>query len=303
MGIDFKISVIIPTYNCGKYIERSINSVLKQTYKPFEIVIVDDGSTDDTSEIVRSSGEHVTYYFKSNGGVSSARNEGIKLSRGDWIAFLDADDEWLDTHLENFIKVISHKPDLMWYGAPVRQINEVTGKILYDFKLRRRSSLINNMYFSDYLSALPPDGFFSTPTMVIHKSVFLKLGLFDTCKRNGEDISMWFKIGLHCPEIGYCGKIGATVFKREESVSHTKKWDPDQAIMRCIESEKYANNLGVEYAFRAEPRIIYWIKKLIKASITHNDLRTIRRIKERYYKRLPLDYQIILQVIVIWPSV
>ena len=117
-----RISVVIPAYNAEKHLERSVNSILKQTYKPLEIIIVDDQSTDQTSRIIKSYGEKVNYYFNPDKGQSGARNYGIQKAKGDWIAWLDADDEWRENHLMNFNKVISKNKNLKWYGAPANSL-------------------------------------------------------------------------------------------------------------------------------------------------------------------------------------
>lgn len=94
------ISVVIPTYNRGFCIARAIDTVLCQTRTANEVIVVDDGSGDDTREIVRSYGDRVTYLFQRNAGVSAARNAGVRAARGEWIAFLDSDDEWIPEKLE-----------------------------------------------------------------------------------------------------------------------------------------------------------------------------------------------------------
>lgn len=110
---DFKISVIIPTYNDGQYLKQAIESVLSQTLKPSEIIVVDDGSINNESEgIVKSfeaSDNKITihYFYQENSGPSSARNRGVKEARGNYIAFLDADDKWLDDNL-------SHKASFLY---------------------------------------------------------------------------------------------------------------------------------------------------------------------------------------------
>lgn len=256
--------------------------------------MVDDGSTDNTRSIVESYGDNVSYVYKKNGGSSSARNLGIELAKGEWIAFLDSDDQWEKTHLENFVKVIKQKPDLMWYGAPVRQIEEKTGKVLFVYQEKQNRKLINDLYFKDYLSALPPIGFFSSPTMIIHKAVFNRTGLFDVNKKTAVDVDMWFRIGLLYPLIGYCRIIGANVFKREGSLSKTKKWNPSQSLKRFDDCELLAKNLGNEFIKRAEPRIIYWVTKLIKSALKHKDFKTLNQIKKKYLTRLPLKYKMVV---------
>lgn len=94
------ISAVIPTYNRSALVLRAVESVLAQTRPPDETIVVDDGSTDDTEELVRGLGERVRYVRQDNAGGAAARNRGTEVARGDWIAFLDSDDVWTDRHLE-----------------------------------------------------------------------------------------------------------------------------------------------------------------------------------------------------------
>src|SRR5437868_7134370 len=98
-----KVSVIIPTYNRGKLITRAVNSVLNQTFNDFEIIIVDDGSKDETKNILmpyqNQKKNRIKYFYQENRGISAARNRGIKESTGEYIAFLDSDDEWVSDKL------------------------------------------------------------------------------------------------------------------------------------------------------------------------------------------------------------
>ena len=93
------ISVIIPTFNRVEFISEAIDSVLSQTYSNFEIIVVDDGSTDNTKQLLTKYGSRITYDFQENKGVSSARNKGLDIAKGEWIAFLDSDDIWLPEKL------------------------------------------------------------------------------------------------------------------------------------------------------------------------------------------------------------
>lgn len=112
------ISVIIPLYNGAKFIQRSINSVLNQTYQNFEIVVVNDGSTDHGPQIV-AQWQHssIKLISQKNSGVSIARNTGIKAAKGNIIAFLDADDEWLPNHLEVIHHLVERYPECGVFGT------------------------------------------------------------------------------------------------------------------------------------------------------------------------------------------
>ena len=96
-----KISVVIPTYNRIALVERAIDSVLRQSIKPFDIIVVDDGSDDGTSEMIKKKYRSINLVQQQNSGVSAARNNGIKHAKGDWISLLDSDDEWTEKKLEN----------------------------------------------------------------------------------------------------------------------------------------------------------------------------------------------------------
>ena len=102
------VSIIIPTHNCGKYIKESIESVLNQTYRNFELIIVDDGSTDNTSDVLRSYENKIKYIYQKNQGTCKARNVGLNTAKGEYIAFLDADDRWNPFKLEFQIKIMEN---------------------------------------------------------------------------------------------------------------------------------------------------------------------------------------------------
>jgi len=110
------VSIIIPAYNAEKYITDTINSVIAQTYKNWEIIIVNDGSTDNTEKVIRQgfTDERIKYYYQKNAGVSFARNFGMTKSEGEFIAFLDADDGWEPTNLEKKVSVFNGRRDVDW---------------------------------------------------------------------------------------------------------------------------------------------------------------------------------------------
>ena len=108
------ISVVIPAFNVGKFIARTLDSVLAQTRAADEIIVVDDGSTDNTAEVVRSYGTKVNFIQQDNAGASTARNTGIKAAQSEWVAFLDGDDEWLPEKLEVQLSLPERNPEWAW---------------------------------------------------------------------------------------------------------------------------------------------------------------------------------------------
>ena len=107
-----KVSVIIPAYNCAHYICHAVDSVLAQTFPDFELVVVDDGSTDNTRELLKQYGSQIKYIYQQNKDMTAARNTGINHSSGEYIAFLDSDDIWLANKLERQIVLLDQAPEV-----------------------------------------------------------------------------------------------------------------------------------------------------------------------------------------------
>ena len=118
------VSVIIPAYNSADFIDEALKSVFDQTYKDLEIIVVDDGSTDDTRAVLEKYGDRVNYHYQDNNGPASARNRGIKLARGKYIAFLDADDLWLPTKLEKQVALFKNRENLGFVTTGVCSFDE-----------------------------------------------------------------------------------------------------------------------------------------------------------------------------------
>jgi len=198
-----KISAIIPAYNAEKTIGRAIKSVLAQTRPADEIIVVDDGSTDATAAAVRSFGDRVILIQQPNAGVSVARNTGIKAAAGDWIAFLDADDEWLPEKLKLQSEHLARNPNLKWtYSNFYRK--ELNPR---DMQLAHVKSnfmgLLSQESFSDYLDAYINSAYAWTSVLMLHRSVFDSVGLFEPGMKIAQDTDLWFRIAYVCPKIGY----------------------------------------------------------------------------------------------------
>lgn len=185
-------SVIIPLYNKSHTIERALKSVLNQTYKNFEAIIVDDGSTDNGIEIVNkyTSDARIKILKQKNQGVSIARNEGVKNSLYQYIAFLDADDEWEKDYLETVLKAIKLYPDCgMICSARYYKdhISKKTKLIIVD-KYKGKFKEIN--FFEN------PHVFSHTSSTVVKKKFFFKAGCFPLEMKKNEDLTLFFSIAL-----------------------------------------------------------------------------------------------------------
>lgn len=196
-GEDYRpgVSVIIPTYNRARFIERAIRSVLNQTYQNFEIIVVDDASTDDTEERVRrllTNGTRFKYVRHDiNRGAGAARNTGIKNAAGEYIALLDSDDEWLPEKLEKQLQVFKEARDekLGAVYSGVVYIKEKDNQKIDEHMPKRRGYI-----FKDFLRRCCIHG--GPGVFLIRKEVFDKCGLFDECGelRIADDYEMWVRI-------------------------------------------------------------------------------------------------------------
>ncbi len=180
------ISVIIPTYNRESFIKESIESVLHQTFSDFELIVVDDGSTDDTDTILEFFKSDLQYIKQSNQGPSAARNTGIRLAAGNWISFLDSDDLWMPQKLECQIQFVRNFPETricyteeLWYRKG-RRVNPA-----------KKHQKFSGRFYKKMLSLC----LISPSSVLIHRSVFDNAGLFDESLPACEDYDLWLRIG------------------------------------------------------------------------------------------------------------
>jgi glycosyltransferase involved in cell wall biosynthesis len=124
---EHSIATIIPAYNCERYLAEAIESVLAQNYRPLEIIVIDDGSTDDTAKIAKRFEPAIQYCFQGNGGIGSARNRGIELAHSDFIAFLDADDLWPEGKLEHQMLAFHDNREIEAVFGLVQQFEQSSG--------------------------------------------------------------------------------------------------------------------------------------------------------------------------------
>ncbi|WP_236584221.1 MULTISPECIES: glycosyltransferase family A protein [unclassified Nitratiruptor] len=181
-------SVIIPVYNRANVIKRAIESVLHQTYKDFELIVVDDGSTDETPKILEQ--YPIQVIRQENRGVSAARNSGIKAAKGKIIAFLDSDDEWKKNHLETHAEFFEKNPDYT-----IHQTDEIwirNGKFLNKKKIHQKKSGYI-FYDSLHLCLISPSA------VAIKKELFDEVGLFREDFEVCEDYELWLRITKKYP--------------------------------------------------------------------------------------------------------
>ena len=180
-----KISVIIPTYNRKHTLQRAIDSVLAQTFKPYEIIIVDDGSKDGTKEWLLQNYPSVQYIHQPNNGVSSARNKGIQISQGSWIALLDSDDEWMPEKLEYQSRFIEVNKDSSFCH---------TNEIWIRNGVRVNQMKKHKKYGGDIFKHCLDICRISPSSSIINKDVFEEVGAFDESLTVCEDYDLWLRV-------------------------------------------------------------------------------------------------------------
>lgn len=186
--MDSLISVVIPTYNYANYVRDAVESVLNQSYKEFEIIVVDDGSTDDTKKVLEPLKKRIRYIYQENKGLPSAYNTGIKSSRGDYVAFLDSDDLWLPKKLELQKKFFDENPSVGMVICNGYLFNE-TGIISTFFPVGMMNPLPDDLHGDLFLRNVIPGN-----TPLIRKQCFDRIGLHDESLTSAEDLDLWIRL-------------------------------------------------------------------------------------------------------------
>lgn len=188
------ISVVIPLYNKEQSISSTVACVLGQSYADLELIIVDDGSKDCSADIVREllpSDSRIRLVCKPNGGVSSARNEGIRQAQGEYLAFLDADDYWEPDYLQTQADLIRDFPEAsIWCTGYGHMIDEQKASFIARGVTPDFRGLVDS-YFARFMYLI------CTDTVITRRSMFELVGYFDERISIGEDIDMWWRILLH----------------------------------------------------------------------------------------------------------
>ena len=197
------ISAIIPTYNNAAFIKDAVLSIQQQSVPVTEIIIVDDGSTDNTAQVIQSLKGNIHYIRQQNQGPSAARNTGIKAAKGDLIAFLDADDQWTTDKLQKQLKALQNSPELKLIAGDMSEI-DLSNQVLVASVLNKHHFLekfvtLNGKPIANAFSELLRKNFIPTGTVLIKKDALLEAGLFNENIRYGEDLELWAKIASKHP--------------------------------------------------------------------------------------------------------
>lgn len=185
------VSVVIPTYNRAKFVTKAIDSVLAQTYKDYEIIVIDDGSTDNTQEVLEPYMDKISYIYQGNAGVSAARNTGIRTASGKWIAFLDSDDIWLPDKLASQIRCVNRTHEKVCFTNV-----EFTGK---KNKLSKGKQYGEEVFQEPFDLILQDSLVLYVQSLLIERSLIQKLGGYDERLKLAEDTRLIYNLAFETP--------------------------------------------------------------------------------------------------------
>ncbi len=257
---DPTVSVIIPAYNCGEMLREAVDSVRRQTYQDLEVIIVDDGSTDDTPEVIQAIAAEfskVRTVRADHRGVAAARNRGFAAARGEWIAPLDADDLWLDEKLARCMEYLASHKNLSIVYTPMKPVRMDGEPMEGHTKPCHAGRLTRKLFRSIFIH---------TPAVVFHKRVIEKCGNLDESLPVSEDYEFWLRISTEF-EFGLIDEPLALRRWRPDSLSRS-----DRSEGRCIKAamlERFYFERGGESliprkeAFRRLSRVHYSAGKIL----------------------------------------
>jgi len=253
------VSVVIPTYNRARFIAKAIASVLDQTYRDFEIIVVDDGSTDQTQEKLESYGDRIiTHSYTPNRGVSYARNRGIDLARGTYIAFLDSDDFWKPEKLKKQMEFLENHPE---YSIVATQcLVNLIDEDLNTIKYLEKNELHHELTYAKIFQR----PFIMPSSILMKKECFDVVGNFDENRRVLEDIDLYLRLAQKY-KIGFINEP-LTVFTRGHEKDRRESLE-----VRCNRLEVSEKNYNPELI----PKRLY--KKRISSLHAHIGKHYIRR--------------------------
>lgn len=249
-------SVVIPLYNKENWIEHTLNSVLNQTFDDYEIIIVNDGSTDRSQEIVMQfTNAKIKYFSKENQGVSVARNFGIEKATANYIAFLDADDLWFSNHLAHLRALIEKHPNTGIYASRYQLIFKNQSIYIPQFK---GIPLDYSGIVADYFKSSLHYAIATSSSVAVSKEIFKTVGFFDTSVSAGEDTDMWIRIALKYPVIigesitaSYVHSVKNSLSKKSILQKKIKAFDfYREDELRNPSLKKYLDLYRMEYALQ-----------------------------------------------------
>lgn len=261
------VSVIIPSYNVQEYIKKSVLSVLSQTFQDFEILIVNDGSTDNTLGVIEKnfSDTRIKVISQENQGLAGARNSGIKNAQGKFVALLDADDEWLPQKLETQIKQIKNNPQISVFSTNAYNVdgNKIVGTRYNSKKIFDDKSVFSGVV-KNYFKNKCRYSFHMPSSMLVRKSLFDKHGLYDSNLKQGEDSDIIIRWALSGEHFYFEGKplVKYQISNMNSLTKNLLQWSEYNFIYWINSEKKYDIPKNLKYVFHQSRR-----KTLLRGNI------------------------------------
>lgn len=236
-------SVIIPLYNKEKYVLKTITSVLQQSFQNFDIVIVDDGSTDQSLALVKSlNNDKITVIQQENQGASIARNTAIAASNGSFIATLDADDIWDKNHLLELKRCIDTCPEAVLFctNYNIKRHDGFITKSKFNFEYDNSCLIINDFFKANIINFIP-----TSSSVAFKKQDFLKVNGYNTKLRTGQDIDLWIKFGL-IGKIAFNPKITMLYNFFDQSSLSNRDYNEDRYLLINNYKNEAQNNASLK---------------------------------------------------------
>jgi glycosyltransferase involved in cell wall biosynthesis len=277
-----QFSVIIPNYNNAATLGRAIDSVLAQDYPAMEIVVIDDGSTEDCAAVLQPFGERVRYVRQDNAGVSAARNHGARVATGTWLAFLDADDVYLPGRLSAHADWIAREPGLDFLFGDQDQRDPADGHQQFAISasafgralVGRQPGVLELPLGPDDFGALIADGFSEIRTLSIPRTTFLALDGFPTQHKIGEDLHFFIRLFLRSRRGGVVNRALAVYYIYAGSALRKDPVGAQRGFIAALES-LHGEMAGASAAIRRG-----WLDKLRQGrlSLAYMHLRQHRKM-------------------------
>lgn len=264
-----QIDVVIPTFNRAEFLKDAIESVLNQTYENLKLYIIDDGSEDQTEQVVQKYNDpRIVYSKKSNSGVSSARNKGVNISSNSWIAFLDSDDTWEPNKLELFVSQIEKEPNISIFYSDEKWIKD--GAVIV--KKQNQAKHDGEIFFNCLKSC-----FIGPSTVLIKRDVFLDVGLFDDRYVVCEDYELWLRISekykIRLIEKELTRKLGGHADQLSTKYHSMNYWR-----VKALFEAYLRNSNHLERKIAIKNAILEKAEPLKKGYLKHNNLEKISEI-------------------------
>jgi glycosyltransferase involved in cell wall biosynthesis len=214
-------SVIIPTFERAGFVVEAVESVLRQRCRDFELIVVDDGSTDATREVLAPYSQRLRYFHQTNQGVSQARNAGIRAATGEWIAFLDSDDRWTDDYLATQAESVGELPRAVAHVTNAAMVNEDGSRLDHfgEIGLREALPARSRVAFDRPYGVIVGYPYFFLQPMVVRRDVLMEAGLFKAHLSIGEDLDVIARVALRGP-FSFCRRMLVEIVRRQESIEH-----------------------------------------------------------------------------------